>query len=172
MKNDYYKKALLRRGALGVILSLFLAGGIVMIPVGFANGLVPVGIVGIVLTVLGFYGCPMAWVSFGGLTEHRGVYALITEDGMRSATGIAAALGITVKRTKESIRCLISKRFLRGFAFDGVEYITAIGEDKSEEEKKARAAAALGKCPNCGATLVESDGKFRCPYCGSMFGNK
>ena len=172
MGDNHYKKALSVRRNWAIILSVAFAAGVVMIPVGFSFGVLPVGIIGIVFAVAGFYGCPLMWVSYSGLAAYSGVFGLIAEDGMRSATAIAGALGISIEQSRKAIVYLIRKRFLRGYAFDGTDTITATGIDKLEAERLARRAAALGKCPNCGATLVESDGRMVCPYCGSKFGGQ
>ncbi len=172
MVDNHYKKALSVRRNWAIILSVALAAGVVMIPVGFSLGVLPVGIIGIVFAVAGFYGWAPGGGGFWGAGGRPLVFGLIAEDGMRSATAIAGALGISIEQSRKAIVYLIRKRFLRGYAFDGTDTITATGIDKLEAERLARRAAALGKCPNCGATLVESDGRMVCPYCGSKFGGQ
>ncbi len=166
MKNDALSKAMRGRMMLAIVLSAMLVCGIPMIPVGFIY-VMPVGIIGIIFTVCGFYGCPVAWTTFGSLASYRGVCSMIEEDGIYSVREIAATLGTNEKKVKQQVAYLVSKRFLRGYTFDGVDKITPVGA--AATTGKTAEAALTGKCPNCGATLTEEDGKLHCRWCGGVF---
>lgn len=167
MENNALKQAMKKRFWLALVLSVLLVAGIPMIPIGFAFGIYPVGILGIVFAVVGFYGCPVAWTTYGSLASYRGAYSLIEEDGVRSVNDLASTLGVPQRKAKEMVTYLINKRFLRGYTFDGADKITPISVPAAEK----RNALDLGKCPNCGATLTLDGGSLKCPYCGSVFPN-
>lgn len=169
MINVRYKQAMIRMAAVASVLSLLLLCGVPLIPVGFSLGIIPLGVTGIVFTVLGFYGTPLAWVAFSNLASHKGVYSMIAEDGVYSVSAISGTLGKTPKAVRESVTYLINKRYLSGFTFDGADTLTPL---RSGSERAGGIDAAYGKCPNCGASLITEEGKTHCPYCGSIFSKK
>lgn len=157
MKNDRFKAAVVRAGVIAAVLSAALAAGIPMIPLGFANGIIPLGVIGIVLTVVGFYGSPLMWVRFADLRACGGVYGLITEDGLRSVSAIAGTLGQPVEKVRKTLTQLTSRRYLTGYVYDG-------GDTLSESGDGGRL-----KCPDCGAPLTPDGDGYRCQYCGGRF---
>ena len=50
---------------IALVLSLMLIVGVPMIVLGASNKIWAVMAIGIAFTVLGFYGCPLAWVMYG-----------------------------------------------------------------------------------------------------------
>ena len=145
-----------------LICSAALPVGVPMIVLGATNGIWAVMIAGIVLTVAGFYGTPLLWVSYAGLASYKGVYSLITEDGVTEVDKIASTLGKRPRKVAAQINYLLEKRYLTGYVFDGANGITPVARPKK--------SFMLGKCPNCGASLAAAAGKIRCPYCGTDFG--
>lgn len=162
-KNNHgFKGAMRRMLILSLALSILLPAGIVMIVLGATNEIWPVMIVGIVFTVAGFYGSPVSWTTFGTLASHKGVYGLITEDGVLDAEVIAATLGEKRKNVDRKLNYLLTHRYLTGYV---------LGADGRLVRTEAEKPKRLIKCPNCGASLVEKDGDMICPYCGGRFGN-
>ena len=161
---DKLKKARRRVLAMAFIFTIMLVAGIPMIPVGFSLGYTFLGIIGIVFTAVGFYGCPLAWSTFGGYAPMvRVVYAIVHES-MYSVSEIATYLRKNEKTVQGIITKCIDKLYLEGYFFDG-EKLTL------NENKKLKQKTAYTKCPNCGAPLPASsgaDGHIRCPYCDTL----
>ena len=72
--------------------TIMLVAGIPMIPVGFSLGYTFLGIIGIVFTAVGFYGCPLAWSAFGGYAPMVRVVYAIEHESMYSVSEIATYL--------------------------------------------------------------------------------
>lgn len=157
--KDFYRKALNKKFIAGIVFSVLFVVGIPCIPIGFSFGLIPVGVAGIIFTVVGFYGTPLVWTMYGNARANLGVYCLITEDGVKDIDRIAATLNVDAKKTLAQVNYLINKRYLRGYLLDGMKLV-AIEKENNE---------ALNKCPNCGATLTLEGNVFHCPYCGGRF---
>ena len=165
MANTSLHKAIRNMLIIALVFSVLFVAGIPMIPVGFYYGIYPVGILGIIFTVAGFYGTPFVWIAFAALVSHKGVYSMIEDDGVYSVNSIANTLGMNVKKTRGMVTYLINKRYLKGYTFDGADTIvptSALGA-------AGKANLSLGKCPNCGAILTELGNTLRCPYCGGVF---
>ncbi len=165
MKNDI-KKSCKFKLILSLILSVFLVGGIVSIIFGAISSTALL-VIGIIMTVLGFYGSPIAWVSYGNLVVEKAVLFAITEDHIESVTAISHNLGITEKDARTKINHLMSNRYLTGYKLQADGTLVAIEKPK---EKKQENLLKLKKCPNCGANLTETaDHKYKCNYCGVTF---
>lgn len=161
---DKLKKA--KRGALirALILTLMLIAGIPMIPIGFVFDILPVGIIGIAFTVIGFYGCPVAWVAFGGYGPMLRIVYAVENESLYQIDEIAQYLQKNPKEVAATINKAIEKLYLEGYFFDG-KTLTL------NENKKLKRKNIYTKCPHCGAPLApqgEKDEFVKCPYCGSV----
>ncbi|UKI14487.1 MAG: hypothetical protein L6V85_10765 [Clostridiales bacterium] len=69
-----------------IFLSVGFPLGIAMTVIGFTKGqsFRAMGIVGIILIVMGFYGAPMVWIHFGQLKYFSRLKAQIVGDGIKS----------------------------------------------------------------------------------------
>lgn len=157
MKRDFNKKLRFNL-AMAIILSVFFVAGVVMIPVGFANGLTVVGIIGIVCCVLGFYGAPITWSTYGSLHSLSAVYDSITKGGITDIKTLSDTLAINPEEAQKKVETLKKGMYLFGYV------ITMFPtEVKKENEPKSKTV----KCANCGATVKIVDGVGECPYCGT-----
>lgn len=163
MKSDI-QKACTKKLILAIALSIGFVVGIPLIIVG-AMKMKLLMVLGIVLIVLGFYGAPMAWVSFGNLVSEKSVYFAIVEDNLLSTNDIAGNLGTKPEDIKQKINHLLQNRYLTGYKLEEDGKITKLKNQKTETKE-----IKLKKCPNCGANLTETkDHKYNCKYCGTSF---
>ncbi len=149
--------------AIALIMTLMLVAGIPAIPVGFALGYTAVGVAGIVCTVIGFYGCPVAWVAFGGYVPLKRLVYAVEEENILTVPELSAHLRRSEKDVKASIARAIDKLYLQGYLFDGVNLTP-----NTKKKTNADGAAHTGKCPSCGAPLPlpPAGAKYiQCPYC-------
>lgn len=163
MKNDL-KKACRKRLLISIFLTICFVAGVPLIIIG-ANINKILMTLGIVMTVVGFYGCPMAWVNFGNLVSNKAIFYAIVDDNITSINDIANNLGIKPEDVIQKINYLIQNRYLTGYKLEENGKITKLEKPKQEtKEIKSK------KCPNCGANLTETkDHKYKCKYCGEIF---
>ena len=100
MKNVTKK----RRIALitAVLLSVASPVGIFFIIFGASKSVLPVMWLGIFLTVAGFYGCPMAWISFGNYKKYVVLGLIVEHDGLRKLPIYIRSWAQTKKRAEKS----------------------------------------------------------------------
>lgn len=145
---------------IAVLLSVMLIGGVPMIVLGASNKIWAVMSIGIAFTVLGFYGCPLAWVFYGEARFRSTLVSAIECEGTVTVEGLAAQFGKPKNKIVADIRKLIEKRYLVGYVFDGEVLSYA------QKKERPRDRIDIGKCPSCNAVMEYADGKVRCPYCG------
>lgn len=145
---------------IALALSLMLIVGVPMIVLGASNKIWAVMAIGIAFTVLGFYGCPLAWVMYGEARFRASLVSAIECEGTVTAEGLAAQFGKPKNKIVADIRKLMEKRFLVGYVFDGEVLSFA------EKKERPRERIQIGKCPSCNAVMEYADGKVMCPYCG------
>lgn len=163
MENDNIKnvkKAADKVFWIAAVLSVMLIAGVPMIVLGASNKLWILMAAGIVFTVLGFYGCPIAWVMYAEARFRVALVSAVEYEGSVTVDGLVAQFGKPRQKIVADIRKLMEKRFLSGYVFDGETLSFA----ERKERKKER--IEIGKCPSCNAVMVYEDGKVHCPYCG------
>ena len=146
-----------------VIISLMLVVGIPMIILGAIKSIWFVLVIGIIFTVIGFYGTPIIWVYFANTKVLQRVVEIINNEHLLKVSEIAQHLQLSEQQIKMHITNAIKKNFLQGYIFDGLE----LKENKEEKNKFEK--LLKNKCPNCGANLIKIDNGHRCEYCGSEF---
>lgn len=158
---DKLKRSKNRALAAAIILTVLLVAGIPAIPLGFTSGYIAVGIVGIVFTVIGFYGCPISWTAYANYAPLMRVVYAIEKEGLRTVPELSAHLRRSEKDVTAAISKAIDKMYLENYLFDG-KTLTP--------NKKSAAATKIfpSKCPSCGAPLppaASQSNHIRCPYC-------
>lgn len=146
-----------------VIISLMLVVGIPMIILGAIKSIWFVLVIGIIFTVIGFYGTPIIWVYFANTKVLQRVVEIINNEHLLKVSEIAQHLQLSEQQIKMHITNAIKKNFLQGYIFDGLE----LKENKEEKNKFEK--LLKNKCPNCGANLIKIDNGNKCEYCGSEF---
>ncbi len=157
-------KALRGSFALSMILTVMLAAGIPLIPVGFAvvgGGFgTALGVIGIAFAAVGFYGCPIAWVAYGGKKSLQRVVSAVVEEHIYEVSEIAAQLGLSEKEVRNRIDTCFKKKYFIGYKREGDRLV--LNENKALED-----AEHVAECPHCGARFTYKGTDIRCPYCGS-----
>lgn len=145
---------------LAFLLTLMLVGGIPMIIFGATQKLTFLLIAGIVFTVLGFYGCPLAWVRFGSRVGLQNTLIAIEQEKITNLKKLSLHLSKDEKTLRADIRLLIQLNCLQGYTLD--EEGNIISNQQQPKEETVR----VGKCPHCNAPLSFDEEMIRCPYCG------
>ena len=154
---QYLNKQIRSRFVLALVLSVALPAGILMTIFGAIKGLWFLLAIGIIGIVAGFYGCPIAWVSFGGLRSQKGILRSITEDGIYSIADLASTYGMDEKKTNETVKQLIAKSYLTGFK---------LVDGRLQKTQKD----SYYQCPYCGTRLEEYS--LKCPNCSAPLEKK
>lgn len=159
MKKNDIKKDTKRLLIISIIASIGFVVGIPAIIFGaiYGGAYIILMVVGIILTVIGFYGSPILWVNYAEKVRQCSIYEMITVDGITDINTIASSTGIiNAKRVEETINILIQKRYLTGYKIVNSELSEAVPTNK-----------VVNKCPNCGANMTKENGKWVCKYCNS-----
>lgn len=150
-----------------LLLSVGLPCGIVLI-VMFARQPILLT-VGIVLTVLGFYGMPILWLHFAKLKSQQKICEQIKLDNLQEISYIAKINNTDQEKMLNDIYELINKRYLLGFEIVDGKYIVKQTEKnitKNEALRQARHTETV-MCKGCGAAIeIVAGEKTFCPYCG------
>lgn len=158
---ERYKKCTASKLILAIAFSIMLPAGIIGIILGATNGITSVMVIGIVFTVLGFYGAPICWISYG---EHRGrgvVLRMIEQEHIYSVKDIATQVFKNEKEVTAIINKLILDGSLNGYIFRN-GYI-----EVNTNKKQTGIITDKIKCPNCNGPM-EFDGiNYVCSYCGN-----
>lgn len=139
--------------------------GVPMIIVGAINhgaGFKAMMGIGIAFTVVGFYGCPVAWVQFGAArTESQLVGAIVLEH-FHTVQELAPRIGQNEKQTRAVLASCMRKGYLAGYKVEGDEIV--LNENQAFER-----TSYTVECPRCGASYSYLKGESsKCPYCGSV----
>ena len=154
--NSYIRKLFV----LSLILSFALAGGVPMTVLGAVFQIWPLMGIGIACIVIGFYGTPIAWTSYGGAKGWQRIVSAVVEENLYSVNEIAAQLSISETEARNKLDVCFKKKFLPGFkrSGDGVVLNGNMPAGKKE---------MFAECPNCGAKFTYTPETPRCPYCNS-----
>lgn len=173
MKNNIYKTKN-KRFLIAFLISIGFIIGISMIILGFIKGDIVVGVLGIVLTILGFYGAPILWISFSSMSFRITLFEQITVDKIVSIKILSETNNKKEKFVLNEINYLISKRFLKNYIIDNNLYLIDV-TDKNDLNKEIFVKnnhIKTVKCNNCGAVLDITRGFGQCPYCGLFLSDK
>ena len=170
------KKKIVLTFLFALLLSVALPAGILCIIFGATADPtnVPLLVGGIVMTVAGFYGMPILWISYGNLRRQQSVLHQICEDHVQEIAALAANNGKQEKEMLETVRTLISKRYLTGYEIVSDKYVVPMQTRPLSKddilEQNGEVTVTVGRCEGCGA-LLETSGnkKTYCPYCGTRF---
>ncbi len=145
-----------------VLVSVLFAGGIPMIPLGAANEVYPVMVLGIIFTGGGFFATPLLWVYYG---EERSLYRIVVaveKEHLYSVREIASQLSLNENQVRNTLTNCFRKGYLEGYIREGDEITTGEG---TKPGGRTRAA----ECPYCGAKFTYQGRNAECPYCGGTF---
>ncbi len=134
--------------------------GILGIIFGAREGIIPLLVAGIVLTVAGFYVMPLLWLRYAERRQDRTVLRLVERDGMLTVAAIAAQLGHREEDVRARLQRLIRADMLVGYRFR---------EDRlfSNDPSSPSHAGRKHLCASCGAAMVPDGAGYLCEYCGN-----
>lgn len=97
-----------------IFLSVGFPLGIAMTVIGFTKGqsFRAMGIVGIILIVMGFYGAPMVWIHFGQLKYFSRLKAQIVGDGIKSVKMLAEVHNRNPEVVANDVKTMVQKGYL------------------------------------------------------------
>ncbi len=158
MKN--INKSISKLFFISLALSIGFPAGIVGIVFGAIKSVPFLLVLGIVLTVAGFYVMPITWVKYAERRQHKSLLFMIENENILTVSELANQTSYEPKKVREMINFLIMKNYLVGYLFH---------DDILEENtnKKEYAKHNMKKCPNCGAVMQHDGEKFVCEYCSS-----
>lgn len=156
--NKDIKKSLIA----SIIISVLFVVGIPLIIFGATNSIWILLGLGIACTVIGFYGTPLMWVSYGNKRTLKHVVDAVMEDNLTTVEEIAKQLQMRDRQVRDLVILGIKKKYITGYIFNG----SVLTPNQKEAPKKK---IASNKCPNCGGTLQDDGKGYVCQYCGSHF---
>lgn len=156
--NKDIKKHLL----ISIIISVMFVVGIPILIVGATNSNYAIMGIGIAMVVIGFYGAPMMWVSYGNKRSLKNVVDAVMEDHLTTVGEIASQLQMRERPVRDLITNALRKKYITGYIFNG----STLTPNQKEAPKKK---ISSNRCPNCGGTLTEQTNGYTCEYCGSHF---
>lgn len=117
--------------------------------------------VGIVLTVLGFYGSPVAWSRMSSVNQELTLVQAVTTEHLYTVADLSQRLNLKGKHTSDVLNNCIRKGYLVGYIREGDTLVL-------NENRALGPTVHDFECPRCGAPISVTAGeKTRCPYCGS-----
>lgn len=159
---------------LSLIFTVFLPVGIFLIIYGASKNSILLT-VGIILTVLGFYGCPIVWIKFGEMKVYQKVCNQITKNGVQNIEELASINANKVEVMQKDVNYLIAQGYLLGYEIVDGKYI--VPKDKKvlskDELLEKEGHIKTGVCLGCGAPIeMIGNAKPKCPYCGRRYDQK
>lgn len=119
-------------------------------------------ILGILLTVVGFYAAPILFVAYAAKKETRRLIFAVCCEHLTTLSDIALQISKSEETTAALIRKAIEKCDLVGYSFDG----TALQVIRRTDPMKK---TILTECPSCGAQIRHRENdEVACPYCGTL----
>ncbi len=147
---------------ISIIISVLFVVGIPILIVGATNSNYAVMGIGIAMVVIGFYGAPMMWVSYGNKRSLKNVVDAVMEDHLTTVGEIASQLQMRERPVRDLITTGLRKKYITGYIFSG----STLTPNQKEAPKKK---IFSNRCPNCGGALTEQANGYTCEYCGSHF---
>lgn len=161
-KNKSFKLAFLFSVLLAAGIPALIFGAIYMSEYGWCLALF---IGGILMTVLGFYGTPLAWVSYGNYPKMSRLISLVLSEYVYDVKELSAQMCLGEAETANLIRKCISNGYLVGFLLKDNKLVI---NQNIEQKREAYSV----KCSFCGAALTINDNNLVCPYCGCIIKNQ
>ncbi len=138
-----------------LVLSIGIPIGIICIVFGGIKNLIALLLLGIALTVAGFYAMPVLWVKYAEMRVHRNFLRLIENENILNIEDLATHTGKSPEDVEKNIKYLINKGYLTGYLFK-TDHLEVHNKKNNGETKK---------CANCGAKMNFDGEKYVCSYC-------
>lgn len=162
---DKILKVIKKRQITAIILTVALIVGIPSIIIGATRlgqnaGFVVLMVFGIVATVAGFYGSPVAWVAVGNAKSECTLVTAVETEHLYTVRELSARLNKNERNTSALLNDCIMKGYLVGYLREGDRLI--LNENTSLHPTEHNM-----DCPYCGAVVTFTGTSAKCPYCGS-----
>lgn len=156
------ERVLKKQLVLGIVLSCMLVAGIPMIIFGASGKLWLLMAAGIVFTVAGFYGAPIAWSSYGTKVGYRRLVYAVEKEHLLTVQAIASQIA----KPEKTVRGMLDECFRKGYL---VGYVRNGDEISLNVAKAPEDTLLAAVCPYCGAKYTYKIGEQPvCPYCGGV----
>mgnify|MGYP007047908083 CR=1 FL=1 len=157
-----------------LLFTAFLPVGVFLIIFGATKSSILLTI-GIILAVLGFYGCPMLWVKYGEMKTYQNACNQITRNNIQTIEELATINNQKPEDALKAVQYLIAQGYLLGYEIVGGKYI--VPKDKKVLSKnellEKEGYVKTGVCLGCGAPIeMIGDAKPKCLYCGRRYDQK
>ncbi len=143
-------------------LSIGFPAGVLGIVFGAVLGMIPLLVLGILLTVGGFYAMPILWIKYGERRGDRALLFMIEQEHLYTVKALALQTGQKESAIREKIKSLILSHILTGYLFR--DDILELNENQKQTEGSRRTK----KCDHCGALMAFDGLFFRCEYCKNV----
>lgn len=151
-------KAVRRMLIVSMLLTVALVAGIPSIVLGAVYRITALLCIGIVCTVCGFYGTPVAWTGYANRRGLARIVAAVVEEQLYQVPELAAQLSLSEKEVRGRLTVCFQRRYLQGFRRDGDIIVRNEGVVSERQEYAA-------ECPSCGAKFMYTADRAYCPYC-------
>ncbi len=153
-----------------VILSVCFVAGIPILIVGASHmskddGGVFMFVAGIIMTVCGFYGAPIAWINVGPIKQRINLLNAVLNQHFYTVEELSFCMGKNAAVVKRELQYLYERGYLVGYKFDG-QKIT-LNQNVSLKTQKHTV-----RCEGCGAKVTFDGSQTVCPYCGGAISLK
>ncbi len=148
---------------ISLALSLGFPCGVLGIVFGAVKKIVFLLVIGIILTVGGFYVMPIMWVKYGEARQDRTMLFMIMNEHIYTVAGITAQTNFSEQTVRARINKMILNHELVGYLFIDDTLVVNTNRDAKEIPYKTK------KCENCGAEMLWNGEVFVCEYCKSVF---
>lgn len=159
------KKAVLTSLIVSLLFTFGLLCGIPAIVLGAVYGITAVFAIGIVCTVLGFYGIPVSWSIYSNKRGLMRLVSAIVEENIYNVNELAEHLTLSYGEVKSRLSLCFARKYLAGYRREGDNIVLNEGVALGKKQYGA-------ECPNCGAKFTYTAGNARCPYCNTPVGRE
>ena len=100
---------------IALMMSILFVPGILMIIFGFINHIIFIGVIGIIIVVIDFYGLPIVWMRFGEYNYYYRLFYQITVEKINYVTLLAQTNQRKKDKLLADIHFLIGKGYLTNY---------------------------------------------------------
>ena len=100
---------------IALMMSILFIPGILMIIFGFINHIIFIGVIGIIIVVIDFYGLPIVWMRFGEYNYYYRLFYQITVEKINYVTLLAQTNQRKKDKLLADIHFLIGKGYLTNY---------------------------------------------------------
>lgn len=123
---------------------------------------------GIVFSVIGFYGMPISWVDYSNFKAHKNLCDQITNDHILDIQMLAKINNVSFDKMKDKVKSYLRRRYLTGYEIKDDNFLVPINFSKREKFLQEEDDVCIKICSSCGAKVeLRNKKSTKCPYCDS-----